>query len=128
MEYFNFEDASHLNLLPDFDEISSICPEANEGDTQSCFEALFFDKTSSLPTDQPAVTAPPTRRTLDTRDVEIVPYSADQDLTYPMFRAKEPCDLCRRMGLECFVSQRGKLVYGCTCCEHPRHPSQSSTI
>ena len=57
MEYFNFEDASHLDVLPDFDEISSTCPEANEDDSQSCFEALFFDKSSGLPIDQPAVTA-----------------------------------------------------------------------
>jgi hypothetical protein len=116
MEYFDFEDASHLGLLPDFDEISSTCPEGNEGDIQSCFEALFFDKSSSLPTDQPVAKAPPSKRTLDTRDVEIIPYPNDQD-GYPMFRAKEPCDLCRKMGLDCFVSQRGKLVYGCTCCE-----------
>ena len=113
MEYFNFEDASHLDVLPDFDEISSMCPEANEGDTQSCFEALFFDKSSGLPVDEPAVTAPAPKRTLDTRDVEIVPNPPDQD-GYPMFRAKEPCDVCRKMGLDCFVSQRGKLVYGCT--------------
>ena len=116
MEYFNFEDASHLNMLPEFDEISSTCPEVNEGDTQSCFEALFFDKSSTLPTDRPAATAPPTKRAFDTRDVEIVPYTADQD-GYPMFRAKEPCDVCRKMGMDCFVSQRGTLVYGCTCCK-----------
>ena len=42
MEYFNFEDASHLNMLPEFDDISSTCPEVTEGDVQSCFEALFF--------------------------------------------------------------------------------------
>ena len=117
MEYFNFEDASHLDMLPDLDEISSTCPEVTEGDIQSCFEALFFDKSTSLPTDQPASIAPPTRRTLDTRDVEIIPHTADQDGCYPMFRAKEPCDVCRKMGLDCFVSQRGELMYGCTCCE-----------
>ena len=116
MEYFNFDDASHFNGLPDFDEISSTCPEVNEGDVQSCFEALFFDKSSSLPTDQPAQIAPPSKTTLDTRDVEIIPHPDDLKAAYPMFRAKEPCDLCRKMGLDCFISQRGVMLHGCTCC------------
>src|SRR5262249_16202795 len=35
---------------------------------------------------------------------------------YPMYRAKEPCDYCRGMGLDCFIAQRGVMQNGCTCC------------
>lgn len=44
------------------------------------------------------------------------PSSTVVDAVYPMSRAKEPCDFCRRMGLDCFVATRGVMQNGCTCC------------
>ncbi|KKK20818.1 hypothetical protein AOCH_005809 [Aspergillus ochraceoroseus] len=36
---------------------------------------------------------------------------------YPMWRAKDPCDFCRNMGLDCFIAKRGVMQKnGCTCC------------
>lgn len=120
MDFFNFEDASHLDDLAGLDDISSTFPEANEADSQSCFESLFFDKSTSLPADLPAQTAPPATTTMfDTRDIETVPHPYDASVigsAYPMFRAKQPCDLCQKMGLDCFIAQRGTLLHGCTCC------------
>lgn len=34
----------------------------------------------------------------------------------PMFKAKEPCDFCQRMGFDCFVAHRGLMQNGCSCC------------
>ncbi|RMZ82640.1 hypothetical protein DV738_g1651, partial [Chaetothyriales sp. CBS 135597] len=73
MEYFDFEDASHLIPSLDFDDDPSMV----DG---------------------------------------FIPQPDDANLEYPMFRAKEPCDLCARMGLDCFFAKRGVMISGCTCC------------
>ena len=115
MDYFDFEDAAQP--IPDFDleEIKSSICEADEEDASEAFEALFFDKTAWLPTDPPV--GPPKQLTLANNvNVEVVPHAYDSNGVYPMFRAKEPCDLCRRMGLDCFLATRGTMVNGCTCC------------
>lgn len=116
MDYFNFDDAAPPILDLDLEEVPSIAGEVDEEDAEQSFEALFFDKSASLPTDPP-LRCPPTKLTLaNDIDIEVVPHAYDSNGVYPMFRAKEPCDLCRRMGLDCFLASRGALINGCTCC------------
>ena len=116
MEYFDFDHAAHVNAEADFDDddVSSTCPETNQEEATELYDSLFFDKSHHLTADQPVFDEPRTQ--LDTRDVECLLNPFDVDGTYPMFPVKEPCDLCRRMGLDCFISQRGILMTGCTCC------------
>lgn len=118
MEYFNFEDASHALPPLDLDDCSSLHGEANEQEATDCYESLFFDKSNALAADQPASAA---RRIVKLKlvnnvEIEAIPHTSDLSTDYPMFRAKESCDLCARMGLDCFLATRGTLITGCTCC------------
>jgi len=111
MEYFDFEGASsaHESNHPS-DDVASLDLEFDEPEERDArFESLLQDQSLDFP------------------DVAPVPESAEQyvgDSTgpdqdtgvYPMFRAQEPCDFCRRMGLDCFVAKRGVMQNGCTCC------------
>jgi hypothetical protein len=102
MEYFDFEEASRARREAG-DDYASDCPEVDEAEAVADYEALFFDKTFSLPTDPPPPSPSNEPRLLGSG-------------VYPMYRAKEPCDLCRGMGLDCFIAQRGVMQNGCTCC------------
>ena len=115
MEYFNFEDASHAITHLDLDDLSSLTGEACEKDANDCFESLFFDKSALLPTARPAPTIVKLRL-INNIEIEAIPHPSDISADYPMFRAKESCELCARMGLDCFLATRGALVTGCTCC------------
>lgn len=99
MEYFDFEGASsaHGSNQQD-DDVASVDIELDEAEEQA---ANF----NSLAQDQP----------LEFPDL-YVGQAIDPDGVYPMFRAQEPCDFCRRMGLDCFVAKRGVMQNGCTCC------------
>ncbi|EPS25521.1 hypothetical protein PDE_00454 [Penicillium oxalicum 114-2] len=111
MEFFDFEGASSTyESYPPSDGIASLGQEFDEDEER---EVNF----ESLPTDQPLALV----------DGTIAPESAerhggdsigpDQDTgVYPMFRAQEPCDFCRRKGLDCFVAKRGMMQNECTCC------------
>ncbi|KAJ5883414.1 uncharacterized protein N7473_010300 [Penicillium subrubescens] len=111
MEYFDFEGASsaHDSNHPS-DDVASLDLEFDEPEERDArFDSLLQDQSLDFPANA------------------LVPESAeqyvgdsigpDQDTgVYPMFRAQEPCDFCRRMGLDCFVAKRGVMQNGCTCC------------
>lgn len=111
MEYFDFEGASsaHESNHPS-DDIASVDLEFDDAEERAVnFKSLLQDESLEFIQDPP------------------VPETAEQDLldgvgpdqdtgVYPMFRAEQPCDFCRRMGLDCFVAKRGVMQNGCTCC------------
>ncbi|KAJ5925942.1 hypothetical protein N7454_007452 [Penicillium verhagenii] len=112
MEYFDFEGASsaHESNHPS-DDVASVDLEFEEaGERDANFNSIIQD--------QP----------LDFVHDPLVPETAEHDLpdavgpeqdtgVYPMFRAEQACDFCRRMGLDCFVAKRGVMHQnGCTCC------------
>ena len=130
MEYFNFEDASHAIPRLDLDDLSSIQGDTHQDDANDCFDSLFFDKGHELPVDPPAP-APVKLKLMNNIEIEVIPQLDDPNLNYPMFRAKDACELCARMGLDCFLASRGNMITGCTCCislykdcsfTHPRIP------
>ncbi|KIX99933.1 uncharacterized protein Z520_04571 [Fonsecaea multimorphosa CBS 102226] len=116
MEYFDFDDASHAIPAFDLDDCSSVAGEACETDATDCYESLFFDKSAALPTSRPPPMKIVKLKLINNVEIEAIPHPSDITADYPMFRAKEPCDLCARMGLDCFLATRGALVTGCTCC------------
>lgn len=114
MDYFDFQEASDepQGAFPDF---ASDQVEANQDDNNECVEALFFDKSYSLPSDpvfSPTEEAHPS--TLSPYDDEAA--KMGENGVYPLYRPKEPCNRCRSMGLECFLAHRGTFVNGCTIC------------
>jgi hypothetical protein len=115
MDYFDFEEAAQT--FPDFDldECSSTVPQANEAEAQESYESLFFDKTAALHHDNPQP-APMMLTLMNNTQIEVIPHQDDFGATYPMFRARDPCDFCKRKGMDCFLAQRGALIMGCTCC------------
>jgi hypothetical protein len=120
MEYFNFSGASDDQGVPplDLDELSSLYPEYGQDEANECFDSLFFDKSHMLPVD-PAPTVQPgpiMLKLINNIEIEAIPQLDDPDVSYPMFRAKNPCDLCARMGLDCYLASRGTMITGCTCC------------
>lgn len=115
MEYFNFEDAS--NVIPlDLDDCCSLNGETTQDDANEIYESLFFEKSYHLPANRPAEPATVMVKLINNVEVEAIPHTSDLSLDYPMFRAKQSCELCARMGLDCFLATRGSLVTGCTCC------------
>ena len=120
MEYFNFSDASDVHGVPqlDLDELSSIYPEYNQDEANECYDSLFFDKSHNLPAEPaaPCQQGPIKLKLIHDIEIEVIPQLDDATLDYPMFRAKNPCELCARMGLDCFLASRGAMITGCTCC------------
>lgn len=120
MEYFDFHDASEAHALPplNVDEASSLYPEYNQDEANDCFDSLFFDKSHALPADPiaPAAQGPVKLKLINDIEIEVIPQPDDANSDYPMFRAKHPCGLCARMGLDCFLASRGAMITGCTCC------------
>ncbi|KAJ5858605.1 hypothetical protein N7534_003882 [Penicillium rubens] len=105
MEYFDFEGASHASNQLD-DDVASIDIELDEAEEQAAnFNSLVHDQTLEFSND-------PVPGQSEVNDGQAI----DSDGVYPMFRAQEPCDFCRRMGLDCFVAKRGIMNHGCTCC------------
>lgn len=120
MEYFDFEDASRAHLHANADALHPVFPEIKEADCplQSCFEDSF---PGGLPPLGETPVTPPARLDhkrlrVNNTYVEVWRHPDDFDGVFPVFRAKTPCDCCRRMGLDCFIAQRGALINGCTCC------------
>ncbi|KAJ5725193.1 uncharacterized protein N7483_006550 [Penicillium malachiteum] len=111
MEYFDFEGASsaHESNHPS-DDVASVDLEFEEADERNAnFNSLLHDQPLEFANDPPIP---------GTAEQVPVPVGPDQDTgVYPMFRAEQPCDFCRRMGLDCFVAKRGVMHQnGCTCC------------
>ena len=120
MEYFDFEDASRARLNSDADPFAQTFPEIKEAEAQipPCFEDTLLEDIQNCPLNPivPAELDQTKRLRVNNTYVEVERHPDDFDGAFPMFRAKTPCDLCRRMGLDCFIAQRGALINGCTCC------------
>ena len=116
MEYFNFEDAAHALPPFDMDDMSSLAPEMTQDEANECFDSLFFDKTHMMPSHSIAHDAPVKLKLMNDIEIEVIRQPDDPNLQYPMFRAKTPCELCSRMGMDCFLASRGTMITGCTCC------------
>ncbi|KAJ5099870.1 hypothetical protein N7532_006871 [Penicillium argentinense] len=115
MEYFDFEGASSAHESNhQSDDVASVDLEFDEPEEQTDrFNSLLQDQ-KGLPLEFPI--DPPVPESAE-QNVG-APVGPDQDTgVYPMFRAQEPCDFCRRMGFDCFVAKRGVMQNGyCTCC------------
>lgn len=109
MEFFDFDEASCGSQARE-DDVASDCLEVDESDAVANYESLFDKTFEELPPTDPPAHASEQQQADDAAD-----FSLDSR-AYPMFRAKEPCDFCKRMGLDCFVAQRGVMQNGCTCC------------
>jgi Homeobox KN domain len=120
MEYFDFEDASRAHLHSDADPFAQTFPELKETQTegQPCFEDTLLEDVQNCPSNPviPALLDQTQTLRVNNTYVEVERHPDDFDGAFPMFRAKTPCDLCRRMGLDCFIAQKGALINGCTCC------------
>jgi hypothetical protein len=112
MEYFDFDQASSTFQSIE-DDIASDCPEIDESDAIENSCSVTDGKDFSLP-------APHRRNSsllLPEQGIEKPDEGEKDNGVYPMHRAEEPCDLCRGMGLDCFIAQRGVMMQnGCTCC------------
>lgn len=116
MEFFDFDEASCASQARE-DDVASDCLEIDESDAVANYESLLLDKESELPPDPPADASEQQEQQQRQRQLgdDTAPFLFGPG-AYPMFPAKEPCDFCKRMGLDCFVAQRGVLQNGCTCC------------
>lgn len=99
MEYFDFEKASYGSYTQDDDVVSNFI-ECDETDAVADINTLREEQPLEFAND-------PLEQDVAKEHVDSV---------YPMFRAKDPCDFCRIMGLDCFVAKRGVMQNGCTCC------------
>ncbi|CAG8397403.1 unnamed protein product [Penicillium salamii] len=107
MEYFDFEGASSAHgSIQQEDDVASVDIELEEAEEHAAnFDAIAQDQPLDFPNHP--VPEPPMHH---------LELPVDPEGGYPMFRAQEPCDFCRRAGLDCFLAKRGALNYGCTCC------------
>ncbi|KIW10402.1 hypothetical protein PV08_11364 [Exophiala spinifera] len=113
MEYFNFEDASNVIPNLDLDDCGSLMGETTQDEATECYDSLFFDKSFALPAGRPAEPSTVMIKLINNVEVEAVPpHTSDLNMDYPMFRAKEACELCARMGLDCFLATRGATLTG----------------
>ncbi|KAJ5204901.1 uncharacterized protein N7498_005780 [Penicillium cinerascens] len=112
MEYFDFEGAASAHESNhQSDDVASVDFENDEAEERAAnFNSLLQDQPLEFPDDP---LAPETAE----QNIGETFVGLDQDTgPYPMFRAQEPCDFCRHMGLDCFVAKRGVMNNGCTCC------------
>lgn len=116
MEYFDFQDASHEVPPFDLEDLDSLAPNITEQEANDTFESIFFDKSHVLLSDAPNTPSVVKLKLINDIEIEVIPQEDDLSLGFPMFRAKNPCDLCARMGLDCFLASRGVMITGCTCC------------
>lgn len=115
MEYFDFEQASSAFQSQDednnADDVASDCPDIDETDAIDNVNALSKDKDLPLPP------SPKPLGQQQDHGPEKQSQAPVDSGGYPIYFAEEPCDLCRSMGLDCFIAQRGVMVQsGCTCC------------
>lgn len=116
MEYFNFSDASDAHAVPplELEQLSPIFPECNQKEGSNCYDTVFHQQNEPTPpTQQGSVVK---LKLINDIEIEVIPQLDDSTLDYPMFRARNPCELCTRMGLDCFLASRGTMITGCTCC------------
>ena len=108
MEYFDFEGASHGSHGQE-DDVASDHIELDENEAIDNFDSLLEDQPLEFPND------PPEQEVAENQVPDVVDPVIEAGM-FPMFRAKESCDFCRRMGFDCFVARRGVMQNGCTCC------------
>ncbi|KAK5938673.1 hypothetical protein PMZ80_008864 [Knufia obscura] len=113
--YFDFDQAA-IAPFDSSEEISSTLGDANQLDANEQFDSLFLDKSASLPVDGSAESGTVMLNLINDRKVEAVRWAYDPLATYPMFKAKTPCQLCEKMGMDCYLASRGMLITGCTAC------------
>ncbi|KAL4934447.1 putative homeobox and C2H2 transcription factor [Aspergillus undulatus] len=110
MEFFDFDEAasgSHASHARD-DDVASDQLDFDEIEVEANYQSLLQDQ-SEPPNFLPRQREP-------CKGI-LVDGSFDPDGVYPMFRAQDPCDFCRNMGLDCFMAKRGVMQKsGCTCC------------
>jgi hypothetical protein len=121
MDFFDFEEASHAIPHLDHNDISSSIPNYAEMDE-------FSQGVQAAKAELEAQRAQHPNPFSNTRkfgtiiklklinNCEVEGILWDQKTDYPMFRAKQACELCARTGLDCFLASRGALITGCTCC------------
>ncbi|PLB48913.1 putative homeobox and C2H2 transcription factor [Aspergillus steynii IBT 23096] len=111
MEYFDFDEASFGSHLRD-DDVASDNIELDENDAVANFDSLAQEQDLEFPNDPQEQT-----QNVAKPPAQDAPDAAALDGIYPMSPAKDPCDFCRNMGLDCFVAKRGVMMQnGCTCC------------
>lgn len=113
--YFDFDQAA----IPTFDlddDLSSIHADTTQLEGNECFDSLFFDKSATLPADRTAEPETFVLKLINDREIEAVRWKYNPGTEWPMFKAKTPCSLCARMGMDCFLASRGMLITGCTAC------------
>ena len=122
-EYFNFDQATHhVPPTTSIDDPVAILAEADDLYPLQQHELPVLEQLPPLVpeaehrTDSRKNLEKLTVKLYNNVEVPIQTHPDDANGTYPMFRAAEPCDLCRRMGLDCFLAQRGSMFFGCTCC------------
>lgn len=107
MEFFDFDEAASGSHIRD-DDVASDTIEIDENDAEENYQALVKEQSHELP------------NFLPNQNVSqgFMADTPDPEGIYPMGRAKEPCDFCRNMGLDCFIAKRGVMqkTGGCTCC------------
>lgn len=118
MEYFDFEGASHGShgSHGQDDDVASDHIEMDENEAMVNFDALLQDQPLEFPNEDPHHNAAATGQQEGQGPEEPVVDPLMDIGMFPMAPAKDPCDFCRRMGLDCFVATRGVMQNGCTCC------------
>ena len=118
MEYFDFEGASHGShgSHGQDDDVASDHIEMDENEAMVNFDALLQDQPLEFPNEDPHHNAAATYQQEGQGPEEPVVDPLMDIGMFPMAPAKDPCDFCRRMGLDCFVATRGVMQNGCTCC------------
>ncbi|KAE8417448.1 hypothetical protein BDV36DRAFT_179801 [Aspergillus pseudocaelatus] len=111
MEFFDFDGASYgsQSQVRD-DDVASDSRDFDENDDAVAnYKSLLLDQPLEFPNNLPEQDVEPA--------IKQSPGPVMDNGVYPMGRAKEPCDFCRNMGLDCFVANRGVMQNsGCTCC------------
>ncbi|KAI9932160.1 hypothetical protein ASPWEDRAFT_110288 [Aspergillus wentii DTO 134E9] len=109
MEYFDFDRASYgSHSQAQDDDVASDHIEVDGNEVTANCDSLAQEQSLEFPNDLPEQDEP--------QQVNDIAGSALEREAFPMSRAKDPCDFCRRMGFDCFVANRGVMQNGCTCC------------
>ena len=114
MEYFDFDQASFDPQYIEDDVASTGIDLDDDVDRISNNDSFFLEKECDL--QEESLSLDESRKGILPRSNLINGYKDYNDYKDLMFRAASPCDFCSRMGLDCFMIQRGVLQKGCTCC------------
>lgn len=126
MEYFDFEGASSVHgSNHQSDDVASVDIELDEAEERAAnFNSLLEDQPFEFPSGPPVpeVLEEAHQHVKSHQHFETHQHVGSALMTdhntgvFPMLRAQEACDFCRRMGLDCFVAKRGIMEKNCACC------------